>query len=64
MWKQRVTIGVAAAFLVMLVALSRIYLGLHYVSDVIAAMAEGVAWLMLCHMAVTTLWHRRGLSFE
>jgi hypothetical protein len=28
-------------------------------SDVLAAMAEAVAWLALCHIAVTTFWHRR-----
>ena len=58
-WKRQVVIGFAAFFLVTLVAFSRVYLGVHYVSDVLAAMAEGVAWLALSHIAVTTLWHRR-----
>jgi undecaprenyl-diphosphatase len=63
-WDRRVSILVAAIFLVALVALSRIYLGVHYVSDVLAAMAEGVAWLVLCHTAVTSLWHRRSGTLD
>ena len=38
----------AFGVVVPLVALSRLYLGVHYLSDVIAAFAEGVAWLALC----------------
>ncbi len=43
-----------AVSLVLLTALSRVYLGAHYLSDVLAAMAEGGAWLALCF----TTWHR------
>jgi undecaprenyl-diphosphatase len=45
--------------MVMLVALSRMYLGVHYLSDVLAASAEGVAWLAVCITAVSTLQRRR-----
>ncbi len=58
-WDRRVSIALAAIFVVVLVALSRMYLGVHYLSDVLAAMAEGIAWFALCHTAVTSLWHRR-----
>lgn len=37
-----------ALLVVALVALSRMVLGVHYLSDVAAAFAEGVAWLTLC----------------
>jgi membrane-associated phospholipid phosphatase len=37
----------AAALLVMLVAFSRMYLGVHYLSDVVAAACAGVAWIAL-----------------
>jgi undecaprenyl-diphosphatase len=41
---------VAAISLAMVacVAVSRMYLGVHYLSDVAAAFAEGIAWLALC----------------
>jgi undecaprenyl-diphosphatase len=32
------------------------YLGAHYLSDVLSAMAEGLAWLSLC----LTVMHSRG----
>jgi membrane-associated phospholipid phosphatase len=45
--------------MVLLVAFSRIYLGAHYLSDVLAAMAEGCAWLAICITASATLRRRR-----
>ena len=46
-------IGIAAAvFMVALVSFSRVYLGLHYLSDVMAGIAEGIAWLALCFAAL------------
>lgn len=44
-----------AALMIALVAASRVYLGVHYLSDVLAAIAEGVAWLAICLTAVHTL---------
>ena len=38
---------VLATIWVGIVCSSRVYLGLHYVSDVLAGVAEGVAWLAL-----------------
>ncbi len=48
----------AAALVVLLVAFSRVYLGAHYLSDVLAAMAEGVAWLAASLTVLTV--RRRG----
>ena len=63
-WRRQVSIGFAAFFIVVLAAFSRVYLGVHYLSDVLAAMAEGVAWLALSHIAVNTLWHRLLLKWD
>jgi len=58
-WRWRVTLVLLAFAMVVLVALTRMYLGVHYLSDVLAAFAEGLAWLTLCLMGVHTYWHRR-----
>ena len=52
----------AAALLITLVAFSRMYLGAHFLSDVLAAVAEGIAWLSLCLMATATLQRRTVLQ--
>jgi undecaprenyl-diphosphatase len=60
-WGARALVVLGAAAMVTLVALSRMYLGVHYLSDVLAAAAEGAAWLAICITAVSTL-HRRRLA--
>lgn len=55
-WRWRVLIVLTALMLVLLVALTRLYLGVHYLSDVLAAFAEGVAWLTLCLTGLHTYW--------
>jgi membrane-associated phospholipid phosphatase len=46
-----VAIG-AAVLMVALVSLSRVYLGLHYLSDVMGGITEGIAWLALSVIAL------------
>jgi membrane-associated phospholipid phosphatase len=61
-WRWRIFIATVTILLVFVVALSRMYLGAHYLSDVLAAMAAGTAWLAFCLTAVETWRRRRGLK--
>lgn len=58
-WQARAAIGLAACAMILLVAGSRLYLGAHYLSDVLAGMAEGCAWLAICVTGVATLRRRQ-----
>jgi len=60
----RAAVILAAACAIALVAFTRMYLGVHYLSDVAAAFAEGVAWLALCLSALTAFWGRAPLVPE
>ena len=57
-WRWRVFIVFLAVAMVALVGLSRIYLGVHYPSDVLAALAASGAWLAFSLTAIAT-WRRR-----
>jgi undecaprenyl-diphosphatase len=56
---ERMLVVIAASLLIALVGFSRIYLGAHYLSDVLGALAEGLAWLSLCLTVVYSVWRRR-----
>ncbi|WP_432383078.1 phosphatase PAP2 family protein [Duganella sp. P38] len=58
-WSVRLGTVAFCLSMILLVAFSRVYLGAHYVSDVLAAMAESVAWLAVCITAISTLRRRR-----
>lgn len=58
-WRWCVAAVFGALMMVALVALTRVYLGVHYLSDVLAAFAEGVAWLTLCLTGINTYWAHR-----
>jgi len=62
---KRISIVIGAVLAVVLVAFSRMYLGAHYLSDVLAAAASTAAWLTLTlsvvHQLVKTKRLRRQL---
>ena len=45
---SRVLTGTAAVILIVLISGTRVYLGVHYPSDVIAGMVIGLAWASFC----------------
>jgi undecaprenyl-diphosphatase len=47
-WHQKLLLFVAGGAVIGLVALTRLYLTMHYLSDVLGGAAGGVAWLALC----------------
>lgn len=57
-WRYRVMVVCWAVCVVLLVGLSRLYLGAHYLSDVLAGYAQAIAWLALCLTATTTMRDR------
>lgn len=55
---RRVLVVCLAVGMVALVGLSRIYLGAHYLSDVVAAIASSTGWLAIALTSVAT-WRKR-----
>lgn len=58
-WRWRLAVLVVAGLMITLVAFTRVYLGAHYLSDVLAGILEGLAWLALCLIVVDILWRYR-----
>lgn len=47
-----------AVILTTIVGLSRVYLGVHYPTDVLAGWAAGLAWALICWLVARSLQHR------
>jgi membrane-associated phospholipid phosphatase len=54
-WRVRTLVPACAALLIALICFSRIYLGVHYLSDVIAGFLVGAVWLGACLIAIAAL---------
>ena len=54
-WRARMAVVFGTALLVLLIGLSRMYLGVHYLSDVAAGYAAGGVWLSALITAAETL---------
>jgi undecaprenyl-diphosphatase len=60
-FRARLVVIGLAILVILMVAFSRIYLGAHYLTDVVAAIAEGVAWISLS-FTVVSFWRRQKLK--
>jgi membrane-associated phospholipid phosphatase len=60
--RQRVLLVLGTSIFVGLICFSRLYLGVHYLSDVLAGAAGGVFWLSVS-VAVMTMWGERLASW-
>lgn len=58
-WHWRLSSVLVCVAIVALVVFSRLYLGAHYLTDVLAGVLEGIAWLAVVWIAVTNLRRRQ-----
>jgi undecaprenyl-diphosphatase len=56
--RMKAYIIAASMLLVMFIGLSRVYLGVHYATDVLAGWCAGLAWALACWLVAKRLQHR------
>jgi membrane-associated phospholipid phosphatase len=57
-WRARAAVVFGTSLLILLIGFSRMYLGVHHLSDVVAGFAAGGVWLSTCITAMEFV--RRG----
>jgi len=60
--RVRIFLLATAIFLTMLVGISRVFLGVHWPSDVVAGWSVGAAWAVMCSLVGKTLQSRRQIE--
>ncbi|MFD1177310.1 phosphatase PAP2 family protein [Paenibacillus puldeungensis] len=58
----KIILTFSIAFLIIMIGISRIYLGVHYPSDVIAGFSAGGAWLVICLFSLRLILLYRGTN--
>ncbi|HNY64058.1 MAG TPA: phosphatase PAP2 family protein [Deltaproteobacteria bacterium] len=58
-WRMRVAWVALSGFMMLLIGLSRVYLHVHYLSDVLAGFAAGLFWLTVCITGLNAYEMRR-----
>lgn len=61
-WRSRAYILALACLVTILVGVSRVYLGVHWPSDVLAGWTIGAAWALMCWTATLWLQKRGGIE--
>ena len=54
-WRWKAAAVALGATIVLAVSLSRVYLGVHWISDVVAGIAAGTLWVVISTMAYETM---------
>jgi undecaprenyl-diphosphatase len=63
-WKDRCAAVFVPGLVIATVAFTRLYLGVHYLTDVLAAHAVALSWVALCATAIDTLRRRRAFRAD
>ncbi|MDR3665944.1 MAG: phosphatase PAP2 family protein [Ignavibacteriaceae bacterium] len=58
-WRDKIYIIIVAVFLSFIIGISRIYLGVHYPTDVLGGWSLGLAWAALCWFAAWYISQKR-----